>query len=133
MRQTAKCQRFINVILSSIQCRKNPNQVRYKFGVCVPRTYEEAVMLNQEKRKTLWQDAIRQELDQIFSYQTFCDLGKGGSPGDDYKKIKVHFVFDVKADGKRKGRLVARGDMTPEPDESVHSSVATLWSLRIVV
>ena len=43
------------------------------------------------------------------------------------KKIKIRFVFDVKADG----RLVACGDMTPEPEEAVCSSVTTLHSLRI--
>ena len=30
-------------------------------------------------------------------------------------------------------RLVARGDMTPEPVESVYSSVATLCSLHIMI
>ena len=45
----------------------------------------------------------------------------------------MRFVFDVKADGKWKGRLVARGDMTPEPEEAVYSSVASLRSLCILV
>ena len=45
----------------------------------------------------------------------------------------MRFVFDVKADGKRNGRLVARGDMTLEPEEAVYSSVASLRSLRILV
>ena len=60
-------------------------------------------------------------------------LGPSGLPGMEYKKIKIRFGFDVKPDGRRKGRLVARGDMTPEPDEAVYSSVATLCSLRIVI
>ena len=47
--------------------------------------------------------------------------------------IKVRFVFDVKVDGKRKGRLVARSDMTPKPEESVYSLVASLRSLRIII
>ena len=105
----------------------------YKFGVHVPRPYEEAVMLDKENGNTLSQDGIHRELDQILSYQTFCDFGKGGSPGADYKKIKVQFVFDVKVDGKWKARLVTQRDMTLEPDELVYSSVATLWSLHIVV
>ena len=50
-----------------------------------------------------------------------------------YKKIKVRFVFDAKADGRRKGHLVAWGDVTPEPEEAVYSSIATLCSLRIIV
>ena len=78
-------------------------------------------------------DAVRHELNQLFSYKTFHDLGPGSLPGMEYKKIKIRFVFDVKADGRRNRRLVARGDMTPEPDEAVYSSVATLHSLRIVI
>ena len=91
------------------------------------------MLLDKESGNTFWADAVRHELDQLFSYKTFCDLGPGGLPGTEYKKIMIRFVFDVKADGRRKGRLVARGDMTPEPDEAVYSSVATLHSLRIVI
>ena len=107
------------------------NQVRYKFGVRIPRTYNEAIMLDKENGNTLWQDAVRRELDQISSYKSFCNIGVGVSPGADYKKIKVKFIFDCKADGHRKGHLVAWGDMTLEPEESVYSSVATLRSLHI--
>ena len=89
--------------------------------------------LDKENGNNLWGDATSRELEQIFSYKSFRDLGSGGSPGEGYKKIKVRLVFDVKADGSRKARLVARGDMTPEPEESVYSSVATLRSLRIVI
>ena len=90
-------------------------------------------MLDQESGSTFWQDGIHRELDQLFSYWTFRDLGGGVFPGPGYTKIKVQFVFDVKADGKRKGRLVACGDMTPEPKEAMYSSVASLRSLRILV
>ena len=76
---------------------------------------------------------IWRELDQISSYKSLRNIGVGVSPGPDFKKIKVKFVFDCKADGRRKGRLVAWGDMTPEPEESVYSSVATLCSLHIVL
>ena len=89
--------------------------------------------LDKENGNNLWGDATRCELDQINSYKSFCDHGSGGSPGKGYKKIKVQLVFDVKAAGRRKARLVAWGDMTPEPDESVYSSVATLRSLCIVI
>ena len=50
-----------------------------------------------------------------------------------YKKIKVRFVFDAKADGRRKGHLVAQGNMTPKPEEAMYSSIAALRSLRIIV
>ena len=108
------------------------NQVRYKFGVCIPCMYNEAIMLDKENGNTLWQDVIWRQLDQISSYKSFCIIGIGVSPGADFKKIKVKFVFNCKADGHRKGCLVAWGDVTPDPEESVYSSVATLCSLHIV-
>ena len=90
-------------------------------------------MTESQVLSTFWQDGIHCELDQLFSYQTFWDLGEGVFPGPGYTKVKVRFVFNVKADGKWKGHLVAGGDMTPEPEEAVYSSVASLCSLRILV
>ena len=90
-------------------------------------------MLDNTNGNTFWEDSVCRELDQLYSYHTFCDLGIGGAPGAGYKKIKVRFVFDAKADGRRKGHLVAWGDMTPEPEEAVYSSVTALHSLRIIV
>ena len=133
LRHIDKRQRFLIAIINSVKRHTNPNQVKYKFGVCVPRTFAEAMMLDKDNGNTFWGDAVHCELDQLFSDKTFHDLGPGGLPGMEYKKIKIRFVFDVKADGRRKGRLVARGDMTPEPNEAVYSSVSTLCSLRIVI
>ena len=41
-------------------------------------------------------------------------------------------MFDVKQSLKRKARLVARGDETNPPADSVHSGVASLRNLCIV-
>ena len=93
LRCTAKRQRFINAIMNAIKRRNDANQVRYKFGIRVPRTYGEAMTLDKESGNNLWGDATRCELEQIFSYKSFRDLGSGGSPGEGYKKIKVRLVF----------------------------------------
>ena len=99
----AKRQRFLNVLYDAMKWRSASNQVRYKFGVGVPRTYSEALQLDCEKRNTLWQDGIQRELDQLSSYCTFHDIGVDVIPGDEYHRIKVRFIFDAKADGKQKG------------------------------
>ena len=70
-------------------------------------------------------------MDQIDDYNTFRDLGPGKPPPRNYVFIRVHFVFDVKHDLRRKSRLVAGGHMTAPPKDSVYSSVVTLRSLRI--
>ena len=131
--KTAKRQRFLNVALNAIKRRHDPTQIGYKFGVRLPRNYAEALRLDKDSGNTLWHDAVRTELDQINDYDTFCDMGIGVTMDCDHHKINVRLVFDVKASGKRKGRLIARGDLTPEPDEAVYSSVASLCSLRAIV
>ena len=88
--------------------------------------YKESTNIDHDESNTYLHDAIHHELDQIFPYKSFCDMGINATLGPEYKKIKVHFVFDIMANVKRNTHLVAWGDMTPEPKESVYSSVATL-------
>ena len=42
-------------------------------------------------------------------------------------------IYDVKHNGRHKGRLVAGGHLTPEPEDSVYSGVVSLRGLCIVV
>ena len=105
----------------------------YKNGYQVPRTPEDAIEIDNHNNNTRWQDAIDLEINQILDYQTFKDLGKDapGPPG--YQKIRLHFVFDVKHDGRHKARLVAGGHLTETPVDSVYSGVVSLRSLRLVI
>ena len=78
---------------------------------------------------------------QLDDYDTFDDRGKAifdkygknmnAPPG--FKKIRVHFVYAVKHDGRHKARLVAGGHLTDVPVDSVYSGVVSLRSLRIVI
>ena len=45
----------------------------------------------------------------------------------------MHFVFDVKHDGRHKARLVADGNLTEVPLTSVYSGVASLRGIRLVL
>ena len=115
------------------QGRKFQRGPIYKFGFRVPRTPEEAITIDNNNGNTLWQDAIALEMSQLHDYSTFEDLGKN-SPGPvEYKKIRVHFVFDVKHDGRHKARLVAGGHLTDDPVDSVYSGVVSLRSLRLLI
>ena len=105
----------------------------YKNGFQVPRNPEEAIAIDNANGNTRWQDSMALELAQIQEYQTFRDLGKGTPGPEGYKKIKVHFVFDVKHDGRHKSRLVAGGHLTDTPVDSVYSGVVSLRSLRLVL
>eukprot|EP00977_Amphora_coffeiformis_P003476 scaffold640_cov166-Amphora_coffeaeformis.AAC.12 len=65
-------------------------------------------------------------------YKTFRDMGRTTRIPPVYQQIPLRVVFDVKQTLKRKARLVARGDKTDPPKDSVYSGVASLRSLRIV-
>ena len=79
------------------------------------------------------------ELTQIHEYKVFKDTGKAQFQNgkvvtpDGFQKIRVHFVYAVKHDGRFKARLVADGHLTKEPVESIYSGVVSLKSLRMVV
>ena len=102
----------------------------YKFGVQVPHNHAEAMELDKRDGGNLWAEAESRELNQIDEYDTFTDLGKGARPKD-HRKIRVHMVYDVKPDLRRKARLVAGGHLTPTPIHSVYSSVVSLRGLKI--
>ena len=108
------------------------NAVTYKFGVRLPRNVKEAISLDAQNGNTYWQDAMALEISQLMEYETFTDMGRHAAVPPGYQKIPLRMVFDVKQSLKRKARLVARGDKTDPPKDSVYSGVASLRSLRIV-
>ena len=79
-----------------------------------------------------WAEALKLEIDQQHEYDTYKDIGDGPAP-EGYKKIKVHFVFDVKHDGRHKARLVAGGHLTDVPLSSAYSGVVSLRGIRLVL
>jgi Reverse transcriptase (RNA-dependent DNA polymerase) len=121
--------------VNQAKLRSFNNAARYKYGFEAPRTYEHAMRLDQRNGNTLWGDAITLELTQIGDFNTFIDKShhtKVNAPSG-YKKIKVHFVFDVKHDGRHKARLVADGYLTQIPVDSVYSGVVSLRGFRLVL
>jgi hypothetical protein len=110
-----------------------PHGICFKFGVQVPRNWKEAMKLDAKNNSTLWQDAIKKEMDQIAAYGTFCDLGRGETAPSGYKKITVvRLVFDVKHDLHHKVCLVAGGHLTNPPKDSGYLDVVSLRSLCLV-
>ena len=112
---------------------------RYQHGFQVPKDYNDAIRLDKENSDTHWQDAMDLELTQIHEYKVFKDTGKAQFHNgkvvtpDGFQKIRVHFVYAVKHDGRFKARLVGDGHLTKEPVESIYSGVVSLRSLRVVV
>ena len=106
----------------------------YKNGHKVPRNHQQAMDLDQINGNTKWADAEKLEKNQLFEYKTFDDHGHKSSSTapSGYKKINLHFVYDVKHDGRFKARVVAGGHLTETPVESIYSGVVSLRGIRIV-
>ena len=123
--------RLIRAVKQS-RIRQVRASARYQHGFQVPKDYNDAIRLDKENSNTHWQDAMDLELTQIHEYKVFKDTGKAqfhngkAVTPDGFQKIRVHFVYAVKHDGKFKARLVADGHLTKEP-------VVSLRSLRMVV
>ena len=130
--------RLIRAVKQS-RIRQVRASVRYQHGFQVPKDYNDAMRLDKENGNTHWQDAMDLELTQIHEYKVFKDTGKAKFRNgkvvtpDGFQKIRVHFVYAVKHDGRFKARLVADGHLTKEPVESIYSGVVSLRSLRMVV
>jgi Reverse transcriptase (RNA-dependent DNA polymerase) len=131
-KRIARREKKFQCMLKEARLSSSRRGIRYKFGVRLPRNWNEAVQIDSDSGNTLWQDAIKTELNQINEYNTFKDIGVGGNPGSGFKKINVHLVFDVKHDLRRKARLVAGSHLTDPPKESAYSGVVSFRSLRIV-
>ena len=123
--------RLIRAVKQS-RIRQVRASARYQHGFQVPKDYNDAIRLDKENSNTHWKDAMDLELTQIHEYKVFKDTGKAqfhngkAVTPDVFQKIRVHFVYAVKHDGKFKARLVADGHPTKEP-------VVSLRSLRMVV
>ena len=84
---------------------------RYQHGFQVPKDYNDAMRLDKENGNTHWQDAMDLELTQIHEYKVFKDTGKAKFHNgkvvtpDGFQKIRVHFVYAVKHDGRFKARM----------------------------
>jgi Reverse transcriptase (RNA-dependent DNA polymerase) len=131
----AKRQKSFTRTVNQAKLKSYTCSPKYKFGFEVPKNYAHAMHLDGKNKNTKWKDAADLEVQQIFEYNTFVDHGhhtKSKAP-EGYKKIRVHFVFDVKHDGRHKGRLVADGHLTDIPVDSVYSGVVSLRGFRMVL
>ena len=137
-RYAKNSKRLIRAVKQS-RIRQVRASARYQHDFQVPKDYNDAIRLDKENSNTHWQDAMDLELTQIHEYKVFKDTGKAQFHNgkvvtpDGFQKIRVHFVYAVKHDGRFKARLVADGHLTKEPVESIYSGVVSLRSLRMVV
>ncbi|KAI2509582.1 Reverse transcriptase (RNA-dependent DNA polymerase) [Fragilaria crotonensis] len=104
----------------------------HKFGIEIPKTWDDCVRLDKENGNTMWQDAVRKEMSKVrVAFQLIND---DESPPLTFQEIRCHLVFDVKMENfQRKARLVAGGHMTETPASITYASVVSRESVRIAL
>ena len=132
LKRYTKREKVLGRLINQMRLKNFRNKPRYKYGYQVPRNHEEAVMIDEREGNTKWQDSEHTELEQLWEYETFRDLGKDAPIPSGYKKIPCHMVYDVKHDGRHKSRFVAGGHRTDTPIESTYSAVVSLLGVRMV-
>jgi hypothetical protein len=119
-----------NMIIFTVT--KRYHKRTHKFGIQVPKTRGEAVKLVEENGNTLWQDAIRKEMNNVRIAFKFLN-GKEGIPPT-YQEIRCHMIFDVKMeDFRRKTQFVAGGHTADTPHMMKYASVVSRESVRIAL
>ena len=132
-KQLARRQKRLIRMANQAKLKSFRNRPVFKFGIQVPRDHRHAMELDRANGNNLWKEAEDREFNQIDEYETFIDLGIGNYPGKDFKRIKVHLVYDCKPSLKRKARLVANGNLTETPIDSIYSSVVSLRGLKTTI
>ena len=110
------------------------------FGFLIPRNYTEPLEFDKANKNSKWYDATKAELDSIYSYEVFKNHEK--PQYDKHEKVLTHpqdsrkseFILYLQSSMMAdKARLVADGNLTPEPVESIYSGVVSLRNLRLVI
>jgi hypothetical protein len=100
----------------------------------VPCTYLHGIQLDERNGNGKWNELTSLEFAQLAKYDTFTNLGKDGRPPVDFKKIRVHLIYDaVKHDGRHKARCMADGHLTDIPLDSVYLGVISLQGIRTLI
>jgi Reverse transcriptase (RNA-dependent DNA polymerase) len=103
-----------------------------KFGIRIPRTWDEAVTLDKANGDTQWQDGVREEMAKV--RVAFKILEDGVMVPPTYQQIRCHLIFDLKIENfRRKARFVAGGHTTKTPATLTYSSVVSRESVRIAL
>ena len=130
--QASRHVKFIRMI-NQAKLRSYRTAKRYKYGFEIPKNYKDAMRLDKLNGNTKWANATKQEMDCMANYQVFQDIGYKAKTPSNYQRIRVHLIYDVMHDGRHRARLVANGNLTDVPTESVYSGVVSLQGLRMLL
>jgi hypothetical protein len=93
---------------------KHYHKRTHKFGIEVPKNWDDCMRPDKENDNTLWQDTMRKEMKNVRI--AFKILNGEESVPPTYQEIPCHMIFYVKMeDVRRKASFVAGGHTTDTP------------------
>jgi hypothetical protein len=101
----------------------------HKYGIEIPTSVENAMVIDRSNNNTLWKDALAKEMTEVGV--AFEVLEEGIKAPTGWSKVTGHLVWDVKMDFTRKARWVLDGHRTPNPIGSTYAGVVSRDSIRI--
>ena len=67
-------------LISQAKPQNFGSKPKFKYGFEIPRNYKYAIEIDKQNGNTLWQDAIKLELESMALYKVFEDLGHKTAP-----------------------------------------------------
>ena len=71
-----------------------------KFGIRVPQTVIEALILDANNGNDLWRDGITKDINAVMIELKLID--EGDNPPPTYEDIRCHMIFDIKMEDFRR-------------------------------
>ena len=85
-----------------------------------------------ENGNTAWQDAIKKEIGALLELECFDVQEEGYRPPEDYQYVRMHLVYAVKVDLRKKARLVCDGSRVDPRGLNTRATVVKGISVRLL-
>jgi hypothetical protein len=103
-----------------------------KFGIEVPKSWDDHVILDTENGNILWQDALWKEMKNVRIAFKIMNGYEVIPPT--YQDMRCRVIFDVKMeDFRRKARFVSGGHITDTHHDMTYGSAVLRESVRIAL
>ena len=113
--------------------RNEQSKKRAKFGIKIPNSVREALLLDTENKNNLWAEAIKKEMTALDNAGVFQYKPPNFTIPFGYQYAPLRMIFEVKQeDLRRKARLVAGGHVVDSSMYESYSSVVQTITLRLL-
>ena len=97
---------------------------REKFGIMIPNSVKEALIMDRQANNTLWTNAISKEMAALEKAKCFKYYPPNHKVPNNFQYAPLRMIFDVKQENlRRKARLVAGGHVVNSNLYKSYSSV----------